>query len=91
MTGEVQLRLRPTMLSDLEFVLGVERDAANLPHITPWERTQHEGAMRIPDFRHFIVEAGPAFDATGFGPNCDSTRLPKFDIHNPVARKKKDK
>ena len=62
----VQLRLRPTMLSDLDFVLDVERDAANLPFITPWERTQHEGAVRFPDFRHFIVEAGPGTDAIGF-------------------------
>jgi diamine N-acetyltransferase len=56
--SEPPLRLRPTMLSDLEFVAGVERDAHNLPFITPWERTQHEGAVRFPDFRHFIVEAG---------------------------------
>lgn len=51
-------RLRPTMLSDLDFVVGVEQDPQNLPFITPWERTQHEGAVRIPDFRHFIVESG---------------------------------
>ncbi len=54
------------MLSDLEFVLAVETDSANLPFITPWERTQHEGAVRIPDFRHFIVEAGPVFERSGF-------------------------
>jgi len=64
--GEVQMRLRPTMLSDLDFVLSVERDAANLPFITPWERTQHEGAVRFPDFRHFIVEAGAGTQAIGF-------------------------
>lgn len=52
------LRLRPTLLSDLDFVVGVERDAHNRPFITPWERAQHEGALRFPDFRHFIVEAG---------------------------------
>ena len=46
------------MLSDLDFVLSVEHDPANRPFITPWERTQHEGAVRFPDFRHFIVEAG---------------------------------
>jgi diamine N-acetyltransferase len=61
-----QLRLRPTMLSDLDFVLGVERDAANLPFITPWERVQHEGAVRFPDFRHFIVESGAGTQAAGF-------------------------
>jgi len=50
------LRLRPTMLSDLDWVVSVERDPANLPFITPWERPQHEGAIRFPDSRHFIVE-----------------------------------
>jgi RimJ/RimL family protein N-acetyltransferase len=50
-------RLRPTMLSDLDWVVSVERDPRNLPFITPWERTQHEGAVRFPDFRHFIVES----------------------------------
>jgi RimJ/RimL family protein N-acetyltransferase len=54
------------MLSDLEFVTSVEQDAANRPFITPWERTQHEGAIRFPDFRHFIVEAGPAYASVGF-------------------------
>ena len=60
------VRLRPTMLSDLDFVLTVERDPANLPFITPWDRTQHEGAIRFPDFRHFIVEAGAGTQAVGF-------------------------
>ena len=60
------LRLRPTMLSDLEFVISVENDPRNLPFITPWERTQHEGAVRFPDFRHFIVEAGPTGASDGF-------------------------
>jgi RimJ/RimL family protein N-acetyltransferase len=54
------------MLSDLDFVVSVEQDARNLPFITPWERTQHEGAVRFPDFRHFIVEAGPAMERSGF-------------------------
>lgn len=62
----MSLRLRPTMLSDLGFVEGVETDAANRPYITPWERTQHEAAIRFPDFRHFIVEAGETTDPQGF-------------------------
>lgn len=61
-----RVRLRPTMLSDLDFVISVERDAANRPFITPWDRTQHEAAIRIPDFRHFIVETAPEFHAAGF-------------------------
>jgi RimJ/RimL family protein N-acetyltransferase len=60
------LRLRPTMLSDLEFVISVEQHPANRPFITPWDRPQHEGAIRIPDFRHFIVEAGPGYPSAGF-------------------------
>jgi len=60
------LRLRPTMVSDLDFVQSVEDDAANRPFITPWERVQHEGAIRFPDFRHFIVEAGPSWPSAGF-------------------------
>lgn len=62
----VRVRLRPTMLSDLDFVISVEADAQNLPFITPWERTQHEGAVRFPDFRHFIVEAGAGYERAGF-------------------------
>jgi RimJ/RimL family protein N-acetyltransferase len=58
MTVVPNLRLRPTMLSDLDYVVSVEQDASNLPFITPWERTQHEGAVRFPDSRHFIIEAG---------------------------------
>ncbi|HMO44701.1 MAG TPA: GNAT family protein [Rubrivivax sp.] len=61
-----RLRLRPTMLSDLDYVTTVERDSRNLPFITPWERTQHEGAVRFPDFRHFIVEGGADEAAIGF-------------------------
>ena len=58
MSGRPRVHLRPTMLSDLDFVVSVEQDGANLPFITPWERTQHEGAIRFPDSRHFIVEWG---------------------------------
>jgi len=54
------------MLSDLEFVGSVEADPDNRPFITPWERVQHEGAIRFPDFRHFIVEAGEAWPSAGF-------------------------
>ncbi|WP_332823788.1 GNAT family N-acetyltransferase [Ramlibacter sp.] len=61
-----RVRLRPTMQSDLEFVLSLERDPENLPYITPWEKIQHEAAIRFPDFRHFIVEAGPGLEAGGF-------------------------
>jgi diamine N-acetyltransferase len=61
-----RVRLRPTMTSDLEFVVSLERDPQNLAFITPWERTQHEAAIRFPDFRHFIIEGGPGLESVGF-------------------------
>ena len=61
-----RVRLRPTMRSDLAFVLSLERDPANLPFITPWERIQHEAAIRFPDFRHFIIETGAGLEPGGF-------------------------
>jgi len=54
------------MQSDLDFVLTLEQDRENLPFITPWERMQHEAAIRFPDFRHFIIEGGAGLDAAGF-------------------------
>ena len=61
-----RVRLRPTLQSDLDYVLTLEQDPRNLPFITPWERTQHEAAIRFPDFRHFIIESGDALEAAGF-------------------------
>lgn len=61
-----RVRLRPTMQSDLDYVLSLERDPENLPYITPWEKIQHEAAIRFPDFRHFIIEAGPELERGGF-------------------------
>jgi diamine N-acetyltransferase len=61
-----RIRLRPTLASDIAYVLSLEQDEANLPFITPWERTQHEASIRFPDMRHFIVEGGQALEAVGF-------------------------
>ncbi len=62
-----QVRLRPTMLSDLDYVVAMERDPANAAaSITLWDRTQHEGAVRFPDFRHFIIESGAAYEGSGY-------------------------
>jgi RimJ/RimL family protein N-acetyltransferase len=62
----VRARLRPTMSSDLDYVVSLEEAAENRPFITPWDRTQHEAAIRFPDFRHFIVEGGEGLAAVGF-------------------------
>jgi RimJ/RimL family protein N-acetyltransferase len=61
-----RVRLRPTMSSDLEYVVSLEQAQENLAFITPWDQTQHEAAIRFPDFRHFIVEGGEALEPVGF-------------------------
>jgi topoisomerase IV subunit B len=68
------------MLSELEFVASVENDVANRPFITPWERVQHEGAVRFPDFRHFprLIERGHVFVA----------KPPLFRVDAPARGKK---
>lgn len=66
MTLPLAVNLRPTMVSDLDAVVAIERHADNRPFITPWDRTQHEGAIRFPDFRHFIIELGEGTERQGF-------------------------
>ena len=61
-----RVRLRPTMSSDLDYVVQLEQAQENVAFITPWDRTQHEAAIRFPDFRHFIVEGGEDLAAVGF-------------------------
>ena len=61
-----RVRLRPTMQSDIPYVVSLEQDAQNLPFITPWDRTQHEAAIRFPDMRHFIIEGGEGLEGVGF-------------------------
>jgi diamine N-acetyltransferase len=66
MPASSMIRLRPTLVSDLDAVVAIEQAPANRPFITPWARPQHEGAIRIPDFRHFIVERGEGDGRQGF-------------------------
>ena len=61
-----RIRLRPTLASDIAYVLSLEQDEVNLPFITPWDRMQHEASIRFPDMRHFIVEGGAGLEAVGF-------------------------
>lgn len=62
-----RIRLRPTMASDIAFVVGLEQSEDNLPFITPWDKTQHEAAIRFPDMRHFIIDSlDSGMEAVGF-------------------------
>jgi RimJ/RimL family protein N-acetyltransferase len=66
MLNTPRIRLRPTLASDIAYVLSLEQDEANLPSITPWDRMQHEASIRFPDMRHFIIEGGAGLEAAGF-------------------------
>ena len=74
--GGLAVRLRPTMLSDLDFVGSVENDPENRPFITPWERVQHEGAIRFPD----LSAAGLHYHLDLLTPYWDPDRGVKFDM-----------
>ncbi|MEI7555838.1 GNAT family protein [Candidatus Chlorohelix sp.] len=50
------LRLRPTLESDLEFVLAAEQDENNSPYIGQWSRQQHLDTFTNPDFLHLVAE-----------------------------------
>lgn len=61
-----RVRLRPTRAADLDFVGALQHDAASHALVEPWERGQHEAALRFADFRHFVVEGGAGLEPVGF-------------------------
>ncbi len=51
-----QIRLRPTTLADLDFVIAAERHPDNEPYIGQWPKVRHEAAIVCDNEAHFIVE-----------------------------------
>ena len=49
--------LRPTGVSELDFVLALERHPDNVPFIGQWSREEHAAVIRAPDREHWIIEA----------------------------------
>jgi RimJ/RimL family protein N-acetyltransferase len=47
--------LRPTLASDLDFVLALERDPQNAPFIGQWTREQHLAAIAAADREHWLI------------------------------------
>ena len=60
-----RVRLRPTRAADLDFIGRLQQDAALQLQVEPWERSQHEAALRFADFRHFVVESGAGLEPVG--------------------------
>src|SRR5215470_10319724 len=47
--------LRPTQLTDLDFVIGLERHAANSPFIGQWTHEEHAAAIDRDDREHWVI------------------------------------
>jgi diamine N-acetyltransferase len=52
----MNIRLRPTKESDLNFVLSEEQHAANSPFVRSWTYAQHLAALESEDLEHSIIE-----------------------------------
>jgi len=48
--------LRPTKITDLDYVLAAEHNQENSPYVFLWSREQHLEALTNPDLAHLIVE-----------------------------------
>jgi len=49
-------RLRPTRVSDLDFVVGTENDPDTAPWVTQWPRARHRRTIESDVDEHWIVE-----------------------------------
>jgi len=52
----MNIELRRTRLSDLDFVLNAEQADENYAFVSTWTRAQHELALSNPDGLHLIIE-----------------------------------
>lgn len=52
----MRIRLRPTIESDLDFVLGAEQAAENRAFVGVWMPEQHRAALESEDLSHLVIE-----------------------------------
>jgi RimJ/RimL family protein N-acetyltransferase len=60
------VRLRPTRLDDLPFVMQAERDADNAPFIRAWIEQQHRAVIADETWAHLIIESAPDARPLGY-------------------------
>jgi diamine N-acetyltransferase len=53
----MNIRLRPTLEPDLDFVCSAEQDTQNRAFVTVWSRDQHLACLSSGDLAHLIIEA----------------------------------
>ncbi|PSN17094.1 GNAT family N-acetyltransferase [filamentous cyanobacterium CCP5] len=56
--GNDSVRLRPTQLADLDYVLKAENAPENAVYIRQWSRDRHQEVIDDADEAHFILDAG---------------------------------
>jgi diamine N-acetyltransferase len=61
----MNIRLRPTLEQDLDFVCSAEQNTENRPFVTVWSRDQHLASLSSGDLAHLIIEAAD-HDAVGY-------------------------
>lgn len=54
---QMNIRFRPTIEDDLDFVLNAERSRENRPFVAVWTREQHLAALTSEDQSHLIIES----------------------------------
>jgi NAD+ diphosphatase len=69
-----QVRLRPTRIEDLEFVLRAEQDPENAPFIRQWTEDRHRRAIDAENAAHFVVMAQADLRPVGYVIFCDLDR-----------------
>jgi diamine N-acetyltransferase len=52
--------------ADLDYVMSIERAAAQKRFVWEWSREQHEEGLKAPGRLHLIIESVPAGQAVGF-------------------------
>jgi diamine N-acetyltransferase len=62
----MDIKLRPTVQRDVDYVCSAEQDDANARFIAPWPEAKHRAALADPDLKHFIVEAKDNHERVGF-------------------------
>ena len=60
------VRLRPTTLADLDWVLAAEGHPENAPFVTRWTSEQHAAALGHADMRHLVIETVADGRAVGY-------------------------
>ncbi len=61
-----RVRLRPTTLGDLDFVVALERHPENVGFVGQWSREEHASAIERADREHWIVERVATAEPVGF-------------------------